>query len=151
MYITYNEVIERYPMLKTWAGNSPMLNNEIAYAEYELNSRLATHFTVPISGTYYLIKDLAIDLTYYRTLRIKDPDQAAKIKDFINERIDGIKKGDELLIDTSGTQVEFKANAVNEIWSNVEDYHPAFSMLDTSNIYSQVDSARLEAEETERQ
>lgn len=150
MYINYSDVIQRYPLLKTWSGNSPMLNDEIGYAEKELNGRLATHFSVPFSGAHPTIKDLSIDLTYYRTLRLRDPDKAAKFKDDIIGRINDIKNGDEYIYTDSNTTITANATGASEIWSNLEDYHPTFSMLDADNAYSMVDSARLEAEEDER-
>jgi hypothetical protein len=137
-------------MLKSWSGNSPMLNDEIGYAEKELNGRLATHFSTPFSGAHPTVKDLSIDLTYYRTLRLKDPDMAKKFKDDIIGRIEGLKKGDEYIYTDSNTTITADANLAGEIWSNVKDYHPTFSMLDPENSYSRVDSARLIAEEDER-
>ena len=150
MYITFNEVIERYPMLKTWVGNSPMLNNEIAYAEYELNGRLATHFSVPFSGAHYTIKDICIDLVYYRTLMIKDPAKAKEIKDAVIGRIEGLKSGTELIYTGSGTTIERSGAKAGEIYSTMGTYHPTFSMLDADNACSEIDQDRLDEEENER-
>jgi hypothetical protein len=150
MYITYANVLERYPMLKTWSANSPYLNNDITYAEQELNGRLATHFSVPFSGAHPTIKDLAIDLVYYRSLRLKDPDHAEKFKESIIGRIEGLKKGDEYIYTDSNTTIEADATKAGEVWSNLEDYHPTFSMLDAENAKSVIDPDRIEAEEDER-
>jgi len=150
MYITYANVLERYPMLKTWAANSPFLNNDIDYAEKQLNGMLATHFSTPFSGAHPTIKDIAIDLVYYRSLILKDPEQAAKIKKFIDNRIMGLKKGDEYIWTDSNTTIGPSATLNDEVWTNVEDYYPTFSMLDPESTYSQIDPDRLDAEEDER-
>jgi hypothetical protein len=116
-----------------------------------LNSKFATHFTVPFSGAHPTIKDIAIDLVYYRSIRFKDPDQAEKVQKYVTGRIDEIKNGNEYIYTDSYTTIEPDSNKGREIWSNLEDYHTTFSMLDPEHPYSQVDSARLEAEETERE
>lgn len=150
MYITYNEVLERYPMLKTWAGNSPMLATEITYAENEINGRLSTHYSTPFSGAHPTIKDLAIDLTYFRTLILKDPDQAVKVKEFVLGRIDGLKNGDEYIMTDSNTYITPEASKAGEVWTNMDNYHPVFSMLNADDPASKIDPNRIDAEENER-
>ena len=150
MYIDYDDVVERYPMLKTTIGNAPALDNDITYAEHELNSRLATHFSVPFSGPHPTIMDICIDLTYYRQIRIKDPDLAEKFKEGILGRIQGLKDSKEYIITDSNTTITVNATGGNEIWSTVQDYEPTFSMLDADNTYSRVDSSRLYDEEQAR-
>lgn len=150
MYIDYDDVVDRYPMLKTGIGNAPQLTTDITYAEKELNGRFASHFSVPFSGPHPTIMDICIDLTYYRSIRIKDPDLAEKFKEGIIGRIDGIKAGDEYIYTGSNTTITANADGANEIWSTTEDYHPTFSMLDAENQYSQVDSSRLYDEEQDR-
>jgi len=150
MYITYAEVLERYPMLKTWATNSPQLNNDIAYAEHELNGRMSTHFSTPFSGSHPTIKDLAIDLTYYRQFRFQDPDRAEKLKESIIGRIDSIKNGEEYIWTDSNTAIEPSASKASEIWSNLENYEPTFSMLDADDPASGIDQDRLDDEEDAR-
>jgi len=150
MYITYAEVLERYSMLKTWAANSPMLNNEIAYAEKQVNGILATHFSTPFSGAHPTIKDICIDLVYYRSLILKDPDQAEKIKPFIEGRFENLKNGKEYIMTDSNTAIGPSATLNDEVWTNLEDYHPTFSVLDADNPKSVIDPDRIEAEEDER-
>ena len=152
MYITYDEVVLRYPMLTTWSDSCNILTNDtIVYAEHELNSLMSTHFSVPFSGSHPTIKDLAIDLAYYRTMVAKDPDNAEKIKDAVLGRIDRIKEGKEYIITDSYTTITPDSTiAGGEVWSTTMGYHPTFSMLDTENKYSCVDSDRLNAEEDAR-
>ena len=90
MYITYDDVVERYTVLKTQTGNTPQLNNDIAYAEKEFNGRFASHFSIPFSGAHPTVKDICIDLCYYRNIRIKDPELAEKFKESIIGRIEEV-------------------------------------------------------------
>ena len=150
MYITYSDVTERYLALKTLAGASPMLKDEITYAEYELNGLLGSCFVVPFATVYPTIMDLAIDLTYIRTIRIKDPKKAKEMQDAIYGRIQRIKEGKELLVDSTGAIVERSQNTGNTIWSNCMTYHPTFSMLDEEESRVGVDEDRLDAESSER-
>ena len=150
MYISYSDVIQRYPMLKTWSGNSPMLNDEITYAEQELNGRMAPNFTVPFSGSHPTVKDLAIDLTYYRAVRLRDPEVAEKFKEGILGRIEDIKAGKEYIYTDSNTTIAPDAALGEEIWCNLENYHPTMSMLNPSNPYSRISSERILDEENER-
>jgi len=50
-YTSYEEVIIRYPMIKTWAKTEVEVNSDlIYYGEMELNGRMASHFTVPFAA-----------------------------------------------------------------------------------------------------
>jgi len=120
------------------------------YAEHELNSLMATHFSVPFSGSHPTVKDLAIDLVYYKTMIVKDPEKAEKIKDAVLGRIDRIKAGEEYIITDSYTTIVPDAIAGGEVWSTNIDYHPVFSMLDADNEFSVIDEDRIDDEEGER-
>lgn len=153
MYITYDEVILRYPMLTTWADScDTVANDTLVYAEHELNSLMATHFSVPFSGAHPTIKDLAMDLVYYKTMIVKDPEKAERIKDAVLGRIDRIKAGEEYIMTDSHTTIISDASiAGGEVWSTNKEYHPVFSMLDAESEFSIIDEDRLEEEETERE
>jgi hypothetical protein len=152
MYITYSDVSLRYPIIKTWISESPILANDIiTYAEHELNSRLSTHYSVPFSAAHPTVKDLCIDLSYLRTLRNRDTKQAGVLKKYIDERIENLKTGKEYIMTDSYTYIEPDATKGNqEIWSTVMDYHPVHSMLDADNAYTNIDSNRIQDEEDER-
>lgn len=139
-------------MLTTWADSCNMISTDtIVYAEHMLNGLLSTHFSVPFSGSHPTIKDLAIDLTYYKTMIVKDPEKAEKIKDAIIGRIERIKAGKEYIMTDSYTTITPDSTiAGGEVWSNNIDYHPVFSMLDAESEYSIIDSNRLSAEEDVR-
>jgi hypothetical protein len=149
-YITYGELLSRYPIVKRWHdGQASMVNSFcIFYAEKQLDSLLGTHFSVPFSAAHPTIKDLTFDICYYRILLDSDPTKAADFYTIILDRIDGIKNGDEYILTDSGTIAPDAAGL--EVKSNTEDYHPVHSMLDADSIYTQVSSAQLYDEEDAR-
>ena len=150
MYITYADLTARYPVIETKYAKTSEVNSHIIYwAEHELNSRLASQFTVPFSAAHPTVKDLAIDLSYYRTLLTLDPDKAEKFKKAVIGRIDDIKAGNEYIYTDSHTVIA--AEGMNdEIWSSTMDYHPTHSMLDAESEYTHISSDRLYDEENER-
>ena len=152
MYITYNEIILRYPMLATWSDSCDTVTNDtMVYAEHELNSLMATHFSVPFSGSHPTVKDLAMDLVYYKTMIVKDPEKAEQIKDAVLGRIDRIKAGEEYIITDSHTTIVPDASiAGGEVWATNINHHPVFSMLDPENELSIIDEDRIDEEEAER-
>lgn len=152
MYAGYEDVIARYPMMKEIAPSPAAVNSDfIYYAEIEINSRFASHFTVPFGGTHPTIKDLTIDLAYYRMQRIKDPEKAEKIHKAIIGRIDDIKAGKEYIYTGSGTTIApTLSGRTGEIWSTDMDYHPVHSMLGAEHEKTRVSSEQLYDLEQER-
>jgi len=149
-YTDYEEVIIRYPVLKTWAKTAIEVNSDlIYYAEMELNGRLASHFSVPFSGSHPTVKDLTIDLAYYNALKTRVPKDAQKIHDVVIGRIEAIKDGEEYIYTGSGTTIT-PAPQTGQIWSNLQDYHPVHTMLGAESPYTQVSSERLDALEDVR-
>ena len=147
-YASYNDVIIRYPIVKTWGKTEAEISSDlIYYAEMELNSRLGTHFAVPFTTVYPTVKDLSIDLSYYRALRTKDPKKANEIRKAVLGRIEDIKAGKEFIYTGSGT---LEASGGIEIWSTTEDYHPVHSMLDAEDPLTDISSERLYDEADER-
>lgn len=148
-YSTYEEVIARYPILQTWGKQETDVNSDlIYYAEVELNGLLGTHYTVPFATTHPTVADLTIDLAYYRAAITKDPDKAEALRKRVMDRIDRIKAGKEVIATGSGGLAMDTSQV--PVWSNVDDYHPAFSMLDAESEYSRVSSAMLYDLEAER-
>ena len=147
-YITYQELINRYSSIATWNMSQSIVNSDlIYYAEIELNSRLGTHFTVPFATAYPTIKDLTLDLAFYKALRTKDPKKANEIRKAVLGRIEDIKAGKEFIYTGSGT---LEASGGVEIWSTTEDYHPVHSMLDAEDPLTDISSERLYDEADER-
>jgi len=149
-YTNYEEVIIRYPVLKTWAKTPAEVNSDlIYYGEMELNGRLASHFTVPFSASHPTIKDLTIDLAYYNAIKTRVPKDAQRIHDVIIGRIDAIKEGKEYIYTGSGTTITPNPGT-GQVWSNLEDYHPVHTMLGAESAMTHISSERLQDLEDER-
>jgi hypothetical protein len=148
MYITYAELVQRYDVIASWGGSEAVVNSAlIYYAEMELHSRLASHYSVPFSAAHPTVKDLALDLAYLKALRTRDPQRAKEIEAAVLGRIEAIKSGKEYIYTGSGT-VMLPEGAGGEIWSTTRDYHPVHSLLDPEEEV--IDEDRLDAEEDER-
>ena len=148
-YVEFEEVIARYDILKSWGETETEVTEDlIYYAEVELNGRLASHFSVPFAVAYPTVKDLTIDLCYYKSLVTKDPKKAELIHDAIIGRIEDIKEGKEYIY--TGSDTIIPAGASQEIWSPVMDYYPVHSMLDAGDVHTQIDPDRIEDLEDER-
>lgn len=149
-YASYEEVITRYSILKTWGKSITEVSSDLIYfAEMELNGRMATHFTVPFSASHPTIKDLTIELSYYRALAQTDPKKAKKIHERILGRIQHIKEGHEYIYTGSGTVIT-PDNPSQDIWSTMQAYAPVHSMLGAESPYTAVDSNLLQAEKNAR-
>ena len=155
MYVTYDDVVIRYPVVKTWGSNETEVNSGlIPFAEADLNSRLAPAFTVPFSDTPLIIKDLTLDLLYLKMLatRASGKEQMATFKELktcFNDRIDRLVNGEDALTTDSGTIIDPSGSA-NDVWYSNEDYHPTHSMLDAEDQATMISSDRLYDELWER-
>lgn len=152
-YITYEELVLRYPLVKKWGSedaNETFVNSYmIYYAEHEVNSRLASHYSTPFSAAHPTVKDLTFDMCKYRMLQDQDPKKASEFAKFVDERIEKLKNGDEYIFTGSDTVIS-PSGSGTEIWSTVQDYNPTHSMLDEDSQYTLVDSSRLYNEENLR-
>lgn len=150
-YIDSEKVIVRYGELDDVSSGglfSTLDSHYIVYAEAELDSRLASAFTVPFSSNNLTAQDLSIDLTYLKAASLTQQ-EAEMLTERIDFKIDQLLKGRSkmLTITDSGTaEVGDSRDAV--AWSDTKDYHPVFgigSILDFA-----VDSSRIEDEQDER-
>jgi len=145
-YITPDELFFKYPSLaKLGAGNKATVDSYfIVPAEDFLDGRLAGSFEIPFSTSYPVIKELTQMVVYFTAMANRDSKKSKAVEAIFDKRIKLILAG-ELAI-TDGTDSE----ELQEIWSNMDDYHPTHSMLDAESEYTQVSSERLSDEEDER-
>lgn len=134
MYVVAEDVFMRYPILRTW-GLSPdqVITDLIPYAEADLNGRLGAAFTVPITNgsSSFVIKDLAIELSYCKALFTKEPKQATERYDAVVKRITDIVEGKVVIPDAVSNET-LQAEQ-NVLWSNTMNYNPTHSMLDAED------------------
>ena len=149
-YATFAELIVRYPVVAKWATNTVDVSSDLIYnAENELNGRFASHFSVPFSASHPTVKDLTLDLSYYNAIKTRVPKDAQRIHDVIIGRINDIKEGKEYIYTGSGTTIAPNAST-DQVWSNLQDYHPVHSMLGAESPFTHISSERLQDLEDER-
>ena len=150
-YINFKEATQRYPILADWAKQSSDVSSGLLhYAEKQLDSMLASHFTVPFSGPPQIIKDLAIDFSYLKALMPRDIEKGKQFAEYLQARIDAIKAGSESIVTDSGTIISKSATGGAEIWSTTQDYHSVHSFLDAEDSYTHISSGQLQADQDAR-
>lgn len=146
-YVSAEDVSRRYRMFDT--NSMDTLQENIYYAEKEIESSLATVYTVPFTAPHPTVKDLVIDMTYIRYLRMIDPEKGMKLYDFIRKRLNRIQNGEEPLVTGSGT-LQRTIYSSDMPASTTDDYHPIHSLLDAEdNIIDQdlIDDLESERED----
>lgn len=126
-YIDWSDIAGRYPDIARQGGAESVASYWLAYAEAEVDARLAAKYTTPFSPAPTLVRDLCIDLTYYRmTIRQKGSEL---IRESLDERFAGIINGTISLPNT----VEIVADTL--AWSEQAQpgYHTAFGPDDALN------------------
>jgi phage gp36-like protein len=148
-YISYNEVLTRYPLTGTWSEKESHVNSQlIYYAENELDSMLAPSYSTPFSAAHPTVVDLSLDLCKYKILLDQDAEKAESIYNIIEKRVEKLLSGEMQIITGSGS-IEPTAPGA-EIWSNTKDYEPTHTMLDEDSYYTRVDSSLQSDLENER-
>lgn len=143
-YITWKDVLNRYPVVDRVGGASEVGSAYVRYAERELEGMLTGFFTVPFSSNNLTAKDLAIDLTYMRISNLKSEDRK-EFRDELMGRIQALKDGQASMMTTSGDVLQAVGGT---IYSTTQNYEPVFGMGDTLDFH--VDSGQLLDEENAR-
>lgn len=99
-YINWADVTGRYPdAAKAQGGSEVVKANYVTGAEDEVDGRCAAKYTVPFSPVPGIIRDLCVDLAYFKMI-VKNPKAAKALKEYIDERFEAIIDG-TLIITTS--------------------------------------------------
>lgn len=143
-YIDWPHVTGRYGNITgSTLGAGNVGSYWLTQAEAEVDGRLAPRYTVPFTGTIpELVKDLCIDLTYYKmTIRQKESEALGK---YLDKRFADIIAGTIVIpeADTTGA-----ASSGNEAWV-ANSYYSRFGNDDPVNW--QVDPDQIDAEQDAR-
>lgn len=102
-YIQWDAVTNRYSDAAKIAGASDIGSAYLLGAEYEIDARLATLYSVPFTPCPPVVQDLCTDLTYYKmTMR---QETSKSVKEYIDERIKAILGGSMSLVNSGGVLV----------------------------------------------
>lgn len=144
-YATWSaDVTPRYPRVTT--DSRTVGTVESAYllpAEFELDARLASRFTVPFSSNNQTVRDLVIDMTLLRIGTTKERDEGLRAS--VEARIKALLDGTMVMVTTSGDVAAYPASGVI---NTTADYHPTFGMGDILDM--EVDDERIDDEEGAR-
>lgn len=120
-YINWADVTAKYVDFAKGPDASLAGEHHVPQAEAEVDGRLAPKYSVPFTPAPYLIKDLCVDLAYYKaTIR---QEGSEKIKKYIDDRFKAIIDG-TLVLTTSAGPVSVAGGLA---WAS-NSYHSSFGM-----------------------
>ena len=128
-YIDWGDVVGRYPDAARIGDASAVGSYHLAFAEDEIDARMsALGYTVPFSSAPGIIRDITIDMVYWRlTQRQKG---AEVVKEYIDSRIKDIIDG-TIALTVGGVSIEADSVAWSE--QNKAGYHTVFGPDDPEN------------------
>lgn len=141
-YANWADVTGRYKDAASIVGAEGVGSYYLTAAEAETDGRLAPLYAVPFSPTPDLVKDLVVDLTYYKMVILRK--DADALKDYINLRFTDILAGTLALTSSAGLVAQ---STVPAAWGTHMDYHAPFNASDP--ITWQRDQDEIDAAEAE--
>ncbi len=144
-YISYANLIARYPKSTDIGSESFIDSNYISYSEAWVDGALAPAYSSPFSSNNLTVKDLCIDYSYMKIIQFKDTDKATAMWENIDMRVQALINGEAQMVTEDGTAL---GQDVSQAWSETDGYAPTFGAGDITNM--QVSSSRLYNEESAR-
>ena len=133
-YITAAEVRSFAPLVVGSWTDAQMNSYFISQAENRINAGLAQRYTTPISPTPLMVAEIARDYTIKLLLEKAVTHEGMNENQWLTmwvSRTDSLlaqlSRGEIALISSSGTIIE---PARDDVWSNVKDFTPTFTVLD---------------------
>lgn len=131
-YITWAELQARYSQIAKDYDNADTAQGFINGAEAEIDARLGVRYTVPFTPVPAIIKDLAIDMAYYRMYWKLD--EKGILRDFIERRIGALASGSMTIVQ-SGSELSPDALA----WSDRDGIRSSFGPDDATEYSTSAD------------
>lgn len=132
-YTTWMRVTRRYKEIPKTIDATEGEAEYINPAEYEIDAMLGNTFPVPFCNTISdcppIISELATDLAYWKAAGIRSKN-GKPIKDYVDERLKGLRDGTLALVSIAGTLVP---PASMGAWSNTSNFTSSFGMDDPVN------------------
>jgi len=120
-YIDWDDVANSYPDWAKAASANSVGNLWIPRAEDEVDARLAPKYTVPFTPVPGLVRDLCIDLAYFKLAFASE--KGEKLGKILDKRFEAILSG-EMVLTTSGATLASGERA----WSSHQDYPTQFGV-----------------------
>ena len=108
-YIEWDDVVKRYNDLAQVGDSNLVDGTYIQYAEFEVDARLATLYSVPFSSNNATVKDLSIDLAYLKAAPTRSANYK-RIKEWVDERFKMLCGGKMSMITDSGDVAALAGN-----------------------------------------
>lgn len=125
-YINWADVVDRYPEIDSLADASDLQKTYIVYAEGLVDGQLYNHFVTPFSSNNLTVKDLCVDLAYWRAGRHK-LDNAVEVGSSAQETIMALRDRQMVMVTTSGEVIEGISRA-SAGFSSTNSYTPIFGV-----------------------
>lgn len=130
-YTTVENVLVMVPAINSITNlTSASLASYVTRADNLINAKLANRYSLPLSGTFPILKDIATDLTIYEvvgkrnmTLSTKDKENSwpSRFKDAL-KILDAIASGAMPLLSSSLAMLTPSVDGASPAWSNTSDY-----------------------------
>lgn len=126
-YCTWQELAARYKKIAEDYDNEEAVSGFITGASDDVDARLSVRYTTPFSPVPGAVKDIVIDLAYFKM--IFGQEQAKPLKEYIDERLNALVCGSATLV-VSGSQL-----ATNDVtaWSDTMNRRTVFGIDDSTN------------------
>lgn len=99
-YITWADVSNKYGDFAKGPDATQANSLHVPAAEAEVDGYMAVRYTVPFSPAPYVVRDLCVDIAYYKaTIR---QEGSKLLKDYIDDRVKAIINGTLLLTNSDG-------------------------------------------------
>jgi phage gp36-like protein len=140
-YATWQDLAARYKKAAEMVDAEEAALGFIDGAEADVNARLAVRYTVPFDPTPPAVKDIVIDLAWYKMTW--EQQTSDKLYEYINKRLDALACGSATLVSSTGVI------ATNDVlpWSDMQDRRTVFGIDDPINYSVSNEWLNDEAEE----
>jgi len=140
-YIDWDDVANAYPDWARQASANSVGNLWIPRAEDEVDGRLAPKYTVPFTPVPGIVRDLCIDMAYYKLTFATDKGKA--LWESLKDRFADILDGTLVITNSAGA-----LSSADRGWSTHQDYPTAFGV--DSDINWRVSSSQAFDEQEAR-
>lgn len=125
-YIDWEDVANSYPDWTKAVSANTVGNLWIPRAEDEVDARLAPRYSVPFTPVPGVVRDLCIDLAYYKLVFASE--KGKELKESLKERFEALLDG-SMVLTMSGSPLP----STDQPWSTHMDYPSQFGVDDPVN------------------